>query len=59
MRIAVCRFCGADIQEEQTALGVMWFHKISKDQRIWTTWPPDRRQCFTAASPDLNTLTIE
>lgn len=58
MRIAVCRFCGADIQEEQTTLGVMWFHKISKDQRTWTNGPPDRRQCFTVASPDLNTMTL-
>lgn len=58
MRIATCRFCGADIQEEQTALGVMWFHKVSKDTREWLVEPPDRRQCFTVSSPDLNTMTL-
>jgi hypothetical protein len=58
MRIAACRFCGADIQEEPTAFGVMWFHKISKDQRTLTERSPDRRQCFTVASPDLNTMTL-
>lgn len=59
MRIAVCRFCGADIQEEQTVFGVMWFHIVSRDPRGWSFSPPDRRQCFTVASPDLNTMTTD
>lgn len=59
MRIAVCRFCGHSIQEEQTALGVMWFHEVSHDPRGWPPEPPDRRPCFTVATPDPDTMTSD